>query len=61
MAKLTAREELVALVASICVALVLVTLIAGMTLANTVHQTSHEATGENGGQASSVSGVSGHR
>ena len=39
MAKLTAREELIALSASICIAVVLVAAIAGMTLANTVHQT----------------------
>jgi hypothetical protein len=38
MAKLTVREELIALSASICVAVVLVVAIAGMTLANTVHQ-----------------------
>ena len=46
MAKLTAREELVTLVASICVALVLVAMIAGMTLANTVHQTNPATTAQ---------------
>ena len=38
MAKLTVREELVALSASICIAVVLVAAIAGMTLTNSLHQ-----------------------
>lgn len=52
MAKLTAREELVTLAAAVCVALVLVAMIAGMTLANTVHQTMPAKIGEVSGLAS---------
>ncbi len=54
MAKLTAQEELVTLAASICVALVLVAIIAGMTLANTVHQISPAAAGGVSGLTSSA-------
>lgn len=53
MAKLTAREELITLAASICVAAVLVIMIAGMTLANTVHQINPATTGAVSGLATS--------
>lgn len=53
MAKLTAREELITLAASICVAAVLVIMIAGMTLANTVHQIQPATTGAVSGLATS--------
>jgi hypothetical protein len=46
MAKLTAREELIALSASICVAVVLVVIFAGTTLANTLHQTNPAMAGD---------------
>ncbi len=52
MAKLTAKEELVTLAAAVCVALVLVAIIAGMTLANTVHQTTPSKIGGVSGLAS---------
>ena len=53
MAKLTAREELVTLAAAVCVALILVALVAGITLANTVHQIHPDTTGQISGLAGS--------
>ena len=54
MAKLTAKEELVTLAAAVCVALVLVAIIAGMTLANTVHQTTPSKIGGVSGLATQM-------
>ena len=51
MAKFTAREELFALSASICIATALVVMIAFMTIANTVHQTNPGAAGDVSGLA----------